>query len=79
MPVDMCKVVNKVILDPRLTKDEVSYHKIGLNKLGFHAVQSSLFADVKYNGKDYEEVIKKVNHGTTITGTKFNFLNSIGS
>ena len=73
MPVDMRKVINKVILDPRLTKDEVSYHKTSLNKLGFHAVRSSLFTDVKYNGKDYEEIIKKVDHGTTITGTKFNF------
>lgn len=73
MPVNMRKVINRVILDPRLTKDEVSYHKTGLDKLGFQVEQSSLFTDVRYRGKDYAEWIKKVEHGTTITGTKFKF------
>lgn len=70
LPVDMNKVIKRVILDPRLTPQEVSYHKTCLEELGFPTVQSSLFADVEFMGLDYAQSIKKVAHGT-VTGNKF--------
>lgn len=69
---DMHEIVKKVILDPRLTKEEVSYHKTCLEKLGFWVEQSSLFSDAKFNGMDYSEWIKKMEH-STISGSKSKF------
>ena len=70
VPVNMHSIIKKVILDPRLTKEEVSYHKPCMEKLGFQTEQSTLFLDVKFNGKDYVQWINRIERCTTISGTK---------
>ena len=71
LPVNIRQIINKVILDPRLTKDELSHQTDKLEQLGIQVEQSSLFSNANFRAKKYEDLIKIVERQTTICGTKF--------
>lgn len=71
LPVDISKFVNKVILDPRLTNDELLEQTRKLEPLGIKVEQSSMFTNDILQGKDYEDLIRTAERSSTICGTKF--------
>lgn len=57
---DSRKIISRILLDPRLSSQEVNYHKNGLNFLGVPVEQSSLFTTGSFEATDYVDLIQNV-------------------
>lgn len=67
---DFRNIIKRIILDPRLSQHEVSYHRKGLDFLGVPIEQSSLFSTGSFMASDYSDLIQNVCMGS-ISGSMF--------
>lgn len=67
---DSRKIIKRILLDPRLTSQEVNYHKNGLDFLGVPIEQSSLFTTGSFKASDYSDLIQNVCMGS-VGGSMF--------